>query len=676
MTNPKKRYLTKSRYKLGLECPNKLYYTNKKDYANAKMNDPFLQALASGGFQVEELARMHYPDGILIEDKKSDETYDYQDKVDQTIELLENNEDVVIFEAAFLYQNLFIRVDILEKKGDQINLIEVKAKSFDSTNAEFEFVGKRGGLDSNWKFYLFDVSFQKYVINKAFPQYTVKPFLMLADKSQTTTINGLNQLFRITKNNDNRTGVERKIDQLKNIEAESVLGIADISNEVRGIESGRHRIIEDYDFEDGIQIFAKAYQEDRYLGHDLNFNVCKHCEFKTDKQNKDEKKSGFEECFKMQLNWKEKDFKQPTAFEISRLHFSKLNKFNELGILKLEDIEDVELLPKKESAPVMNGMSTSERQLIQKHKALEKDFTPVVLKDELKAEINSWTFPLNFIDFEASTMALPFYKGQSPYEKVVFQFSVHTYQENGTIEHADEYINVQPGEFPNFEFVRQLKKALEKNKGTVFQFSPYENSTLNQIKAQLENSDEADKEKLINFIQTLTTPPTSKSYEGELWNPTRGMVDLCEVVKAYYYNPHTKGSNSIKAILPAVFESSKLIKEKYTRPIKEINMTSKNFEDDYIWLKQNDDNTIEDPYKSLKPPFEDWDPEFERKSEIEEINNGGAALTAYGLTQYTDMGNEERKEIKNALLRYCELDTLAMVIVYEHLVEVSQDDFI
>jgi hypothetical protein len=40
------RYLTKSRYKLGLECPNKLYYTKKDQYANQKQNDPFLQALA------------------------------------------------------------------------------------------------------------------------------------------------------------------------------------------------------------------------------------------------------------------------------------------------------------------------------------------------------------------------------------------------------------------------------------------------------------------------------------------------------------------------------------------------------------------------------------------------------------------------------------------------------
>ena len=104
----KQRYLTKSRYKLGLECPTKLFYTNKpKEYANVKIDDPFLMALADGGFQVEALARLEYPDGVLIEA----ENYEYQKAIDQTDQLLQE-ENCVIFEAAFAFENLFIRTDI------------------------------------------------------------------------------------------------------------------------------------------------------------------------------------------------------------------------------------------------------------------------------------------------------------------------------------------------------------------------------------------------------------------------------------------------------------------------------------------------------------------------------------------------------------------------------------
>jgi hypothetical protein len=667
------RVLTKSRFKLGLECPNKLYYTHKEEvYANNKSSNPFLEALASGGFQVEELARLHFPNGVLIEDDTDRTKYNYEEKVIQTNELLKND-NVVIFEAAFMFENLFIRVDILEKKGNQIKLIEVKAKSFNSSNGLSEFANDKLKIDSKWKAYLFDIAFQQYVIKKSFPDYQVTPYLMLADKNKSTSVDGLNQMFRITKNSGNRTGIvkiKEQIDSL-NIENDSVLTKIDVSLLVDRISSGEERIIEEYDFEDAIQLFAKAYEEDRFFDYDLKFNACKKCEFRKD-ENEPILKSGFENCFSKKLDWTENDFKAPNAFEIGKLHHTKLTLFNELQILKLSDIDDELFKPKTKSSKVLNGISNYERQLIQKHKSLEEDVKPYLLKESLKAEIVSWKFPLNFIDFEASTVALPFYAGQKPYEKVVFQFSHHIYHKGGSIEHANEYINVEAGVFPNFEFVRALQKALNQNEGTVFQYSPYENSTLNQIKAQLEASNEADKETLITFIKTLTTPPKDKDYKGEKWNPSRGMVDLCEVIKAYYYNPHTKGSNSIKQVLPAIFKTSKLIKEQYSKPIGEINLSSKNFGPQHVWLTFNEKGEVIDPYKILGKPFEEWNEDFERMTDIDEINNGGAALTAYGLTQYTDMSPEERNKLSKSLLKYCELDTLAMVMIYEHLNEICE----
>ena len=54
---PGPRYLTKSLFALALECETKLYYTKKpKEYPDQKIDDPFLDSLAEGGFQVGELA--------------------------------------------------------------------------------------------------------------------------------------------------------------------------------------------------------------------------------------------------------------------------------------------------------------------------------------------------------------------------------------------------------------------------------------------------------------------------------------------------------------------------------------------------------------------------------------------------------------------------------------------
>ena len=58
------RYLTKSRFKLAIDCPTKLYYVGKQEYANNSVDNPFLEALAEGGFQVGELAKYYYPGGI------------------------------------------------------------------------------------------------------------------------------------------------------------------------------------------------------------------------------------------------------------------------------------------------------------------------------------------------------------------------------------------------------------------------------------------------------------------------------------------------------------------------------------------------------------------------------------------------------------------------------------
>lgn len=52
------------------------------------------------------------------------------------------------------------------------------------------------------------------------------------------------------------------------------------------------------------------------------------------------------------------------------------------------------------------------------------------------------------------------------------------------------------------------------------------------------------------------------------------------------------------------------------------------------------------------------------------INQGGLAMTAYNYTQFNDLSDAERKSIEQSLLRYCELDTLAMVILVQGLLAI------
>jgi hypothetical protein len=272
------------------------------------------------------------------------------------------------------------------------------------------------------------------------------------------------------------------------------------------------------------------------------------------------------------------------------------------------------------------------------------------------------------IDFETSTVALPFFAGRRPYEQVAFQFSHHLIHADGRVEHADEYISNLPGEFPNFHFVRALKRALENDKGTIFRFASHENTILNAVIDQLKASTEADKNALIDFMKTITV---SKEDSVDKWVGDRKMVDLKDVVFKYYYNPYTKGSNSIKAVLPAVLKSSDFLQAKYSQSIGQVGVSSANFSSEHMWLKKENGQVV-NPYKMLPPLFEGWtESELEENvSEMDGIADGGMALTAYAKLQYQDMTDKERDEITSGLLKYCELDTLAMVMIYEHFKEI------
>ena len=83
----KDRYLTKSRFKEGLECPTKLYYSKNPEYQNNQLDDPFLESLAEGGYQVGELAKFLISDQPYIDDAPV-ESLDYQESIQSTNEKL------------------------------------------------------------------------------------------------------------------------------------------------------------------------------------------------------------------------------------------------------------------------------------------------------------------------------------------------------------------------------------------------------------------------------------------------------------------------------------------------------------------------------------------------------------------------------------------------------------
>ena len=159
----------------------------------------------------------------------------------------------------------------------------------------------------------------------------------------------------------------------------------------------------------------------------------------------------------------------------------------------------------------------------------------------------------------------------------------------------------------------------------------------------------------------------------------RTMIDLCDLVKKYYYSPSTNGSNSIKKVLPAILNDSAFLKAKYSSPIygADNGPSSLNYRN-WVWLRQDSDGKIADPYKLLPPIFTDEELEkIEPMVNSSEIADGGAAMMAFALMQFTEMSDVEANKVQDALLKYCELDTFAMVMIFEywnHLIATSKSE--
>ena len=645
----KPRYLTKSRYKIGLDCPTKLFYTGKKEYPNTKQDDPFMEALAQGGFQVGELARHYFPGG---QDVTSPDNEEAEQKTRELLKL----DNVIIYEAAVRFENLFIRIDVLVKRGNLVELIEVKAKSFDSRD-ESPFFGKRGDISGSWREYLYDVAFQNYVLTHAYPEFTVQNNLMLADKNVKCATSGLNQKFRIT-HNDGRKGVEVSSGLSAEDLAHKVLIQVPVDQAVSYIQD---TISDDgVSYEESIKTLSQGYLNDIKMHRPIGSH-CKKCEFNASHdEEKSGKINGFKECWSQSLGWSDKDFNEPSVLDI--WNYRSTNKLIDQGKYKLSDLSEDDLNIKDDGKP---GLSSSQRQWLQIEKVINADTSPYFDVTEMKKEMDSWVYPLHFIDFETTMVALPFTKGRRPYEGIAFQFSHHIYYEDGRIEHIDEYLNTERGAFPNIDFIRALKRSLENDNGTIFRYADHENSYLNMIYRQIKDiSDEInDSDALCEFIKDITHSTGSSS---ETWIGDRDMVDMWKLVKRYYYDPATNGSNSIKAVLPAILNSSKFLQDKYSKPIygADNGITSHNFPD-WTWVV-NEAGRVKDPYKIIPRLFDDIsDEQLDLLSDSDELNNGGAALIAYAKIQFHEMHDTERKALEKGLLRYCELDTFAMVMIYE-----------
>jgi hypothetical protein len=616
-------YLSKTDFKVARTCATKLYY-RKLGYPSVLDEDEYLQFLADGGYMVEAIAKLCYPEGIEIGfDKGPDES------AAETMRLLRAHESMTVFEATLLCSQRLARVDILRKHGNTFELIEVKAKSVDTSKSAHPFRGARGNISSEWQPYLEDVAFQYGVLRQLFPEAKIVPYLCLADKARTTGIHSLFSNFEFSTSTLSETRFRRPkvsytgdADELRSNNFLSWINITrEVEELLSGIETSCAMLVAS--LRDGVTKIPIA----------INIE-CRTCEYRLlDNALSPERteKNGFGEC------WGDLAWIDPHILDY--YHVSSIGGRNRSLVNALISQKRVKMSDVKESDLVgANGEPgrINVRQRIQREHTLANQ---EYLSPHLVRRLQHLPYPLHFIDFETSRVAVPYHAGMRPYEQVAFQWSCHTIHERGAaLEHA-EWINVIDA-FPNFAFAESLMEHIGEH-GSFLMWSHHENSVLNDIRRQIQRYAYSNPrlERWLNVVP---------KHDG---NASTFMVDMCDLAKAGYFHPRMKGRLSLKYVLPAIWESNKKLRERLEFA---------------KYYRRDENGRLLSPYDTL-PPLPFGNPDEEGESE-EVITEGTGAMRAYQEMLYGVSRHDEalKEQWRRLLLQYCELDTAAMVIVWRH----------
>lgn len=353
---------------------------------------------------------------------------------------------------------------------------------------------------------------------------------------------------------------------------------------------------------------------------------CSKCEFRVEGQ----EPSGFAECWGVLAN--------PSPHVLDLYHMGTLGGRGApvvQGLLArgkagLADVLEDSITNSKGEV----GAVAQRQRLQRQYTLLNQEYR----SHDLSALLESHEYPLHFIDFEASRIAIPYHAGMRPYGQACFQWSCHTIrQPGGPIEHS-EWINVDDA-YPNIEFARSLAAQVAPQ-GTIYIWSKFEISALKEIRRQLGDYNQPE-ENLCVWLDAVIDADGSNGL---------AVVDLCALAKQHYFHPVMKGRLSIKYVLPAVWGSNASLWKRTEFA---------------VYFKAEADGRPASPYDTLPPlPFGNG----EEEDEVESVREGTGAVRAYQELLYgpSSLVPERKAAWRDALLQYCKLDTAAMVMIWEH----------
>ena len=183
--------------------------------------------------------------------------------------------------------------------------------------------------------------------------------------------------------------------------------------------------------------------------------------------------------------------------------------------LKARGIESISAVP-------VDFPLTSKQAIIRDATASGK---PYVAAD-LGRLLHAFGPPACYLDFEAMMPPIPIYEGTSPYQTIPFQWSLHTVDGDGVLNHR-EFLADGVND-PRRQFAETLIDALACSDDPVIVYSAYEQTRIRELASEFPD--------LSTALSTLIAR----------------LADLLPVVRSAIYFPKFGFSNSIKSVAPAL----------------------------------------------------------------------------------------------------------------------------
>ncbi|MDX1585766.1 MAG: DUF2779 domain-containing protein [Balneolaceae bacterium] len=628
-------YFNKFLFKTGLECPTRLFY-HRRNYPEREEHLPFIEHYRFNKSQLIKLTSLEFDNLLNIDEDTVEQA------AGKTKEYCQRDQ-VKLLNPVFIHNRLMANAAILSKNGSSITLYQVATKAYDPGRHSLTDVD--GSIHPKWKGYILDLAYRVHVTGLCQPEWDIHPVLVLPNKKGTAQTDSLPRKLSQSAAKGNRYTEDR----------ERLLVKLDVSKEVNRILSGSGFQEEHYyhgNFATSLEKLASIYFQDERFPVELG-EKCRYCEFRIE-PNRLAKgvQCGFNQCWAGKYGQDYSELKEPPVFNLigpGTRDWLEKDIYLQSNVPQ-KDVYDMESILKSEGR-----ITERHRQSLQVHQAKGKSVPTEIVKSGLYAELERWEYPLHFLDFEAGNYAVPVKSDKQPYHLVLFQFSCHTLLRDGTVRHHQWLDKGDPEDgYSSFRLVKKLMEVPNITDGTIVQYSNFERHALKIVMREMSQStdkqdndyDDNTLKMAMEWMQNIVRRHDSSHHSGPF------LSDLSRLVKDFYYNRYMSDSLSVKDVLQTVMTVSPRLKEMYSKPYHSQNVG------DIIWWQQErerDDGQAIGPYRLLAN-------EYQSRS----VRRGTEAMVVYGHMMLDELTGDEREECREALFSYCELDTLAMVMIYQH----------